>query len=72
MTLTIPFADLGIATPTAGLSLKANIYRTRWVGGSLESSAWTPTNEPDYSVSKRFGTLVLGGPAGANPAGPGR
>jgi hypothetical protein len=72
VTLTIPFADLGIATPTAGLSLKANIYRTRWVGGSLESSAWTPTNEPDYSVSKRFGTLVLGGPAGANPAGPGR
>jgi len=61
VTLTIPFADLGISQPTAGLKLRANLYRTRWVGGSLESSAWCPTNEPDYSVSKRYGTLVLGG-----------
>lgn len=60
VTLTIPFADLGIAAPTPGQAVKANIYRTRWVDGALESSAWTPTNNPDYSVSKRFGTLVLG------------
>jgi hypothetical protein len=61
VTLTIPFADLGIAQPEPGLRMKANVYRTRWVGGSLESSAWCPTNHPDYSVAARYGTLVLGG-----------
>ena len=59
--LTLPFADLGIASPEPGLGLKANVYRTRWVGGSLESSAWAPTNTPDYSVSKHYGTFILGG-----------
>jgi hypothetical protein len=61
VSLTIPFADLGIAQPAPGVRLRANLYRTRWVGGSLESSAWCPTNNPDYSVSKRYGTLILGG-----------
>jgi hypothetical protein len=60
VSVTIPFADLGITAPAPGLSLKANVYRTRWVGGAQESSAWSPTNDPDYSAVKRFGTFVLG------------
>ncbi|NUQ66590.1 MAG: DUF4838 domain-containing protein [Pirellulales bacterium] len=59
--LTIPFADLGIAQPAPGLVLRANVYRTRWASGSRESSAWSPTNEPDYSDSSRYGILVLCG-----------
>jgi Domain of unknown function (DUF4838)/Carbohydrate family 9 binding domain-like len=59
--LTIPFADLGIARPATGLTLRANVYRTRWASGSRETSAWSPTNDPDYSVSKRYGILVLRG-----------
>lgn len=61
VSVTIPFADLGIAAPAPGLRFRANVYRTRWVGGSLESSAWAPTNHPDYSVSKRYGSFALGG-----------
>ncbi len=67
--LTIPFADLGIAQPASGLALRANVYRTRWASGSRESSAWSPTNEPDFSVSNHYGTLVLRDepPPGAEP-----
>lgn len=59
--LTIPFTDLGIAQPAPGLAVRVNVYRTRWASGSRESSAWSPTNEPDYSVSNRYGILVLRG-----------
>lgn len=57
--LTIPFTDLGISQPAPGVTLKANIYRTRWASGSHESSVWSPTDQPDSSVSSRYGTIVL-------------
>ena len=60
VTMTIPLADLGISPATPGRTIKANIYRTRWVGGAMESSAWCPTNNPGYNIPRRFGTLVLG------------
>jgi len=59
--LTIPFVDLDISRPAPGLTLRANVYRTRWASGSRESSVWRPTGESDYSISNRHGTLVLRG-----------
>jgi hypothetical protein len=58
--LTIPFTDLGITRPAPGLTLKANVFRTRWVSGNRESSVWCPTDNPRDNVASRHGTLILG------------
>ncbi|MBM4091340.1 MAG: DUF4838 domain-containing protein [Planctomycetes bacterium] len=59
--LTIPFTDLGIARPAPGSTLRANVFRTRWVSGNRESSVWCPTDNPRDNVASRHGTLILGG-----------
>jgi hypothetical protein len=56
----IPFAGLGRATPVAGETLRANLFRIdRHPEHGDEYSAWQPTRKDpaDFHVAAAFGTL---------------
>lgn len=55
----IPWSDLGVEKPAAGLKFKANFYRNRDKGVPSGMSSWAPLMENSYYWPKDFGTLTL-------------
>lgn len=55
----IPWSDLGVEAPKAGLKLKANFYRNREVGKASIKSSWAPLMENSFYSPKDYGTLIL-------------
>jgi len=45
--------------PDAGHPWRFNLYRTRWVKGSSEYSAWSPTMSSFYRDTQMFGVLIF-------------
>lgn len=66
--LFLPWQGLGLSKPPP--FLRANFYRVeRPRQGTAEFSCWSPTftSPPDFHKPARFGTLVFGDPATAEP-----
>jgi len=56
----IPWSDLGVEKPAAGLKFKANFFRNREAGLPLIMSSWAPLMGNSYYSPMDYGTLILG------------
>lgn len=54
--LRIPFTSLGITSPSAGETWRANFCRNRYAGGSVENSCWSVTYGT-FHTPARFGAI---------------
>lgn len=57
--LAIPWNDLAVSAPEAGQQLSANFYRSRYAGGTLEQSSWSPLQDGRYYWPQYFGQITL-------------
>ena len=56
--MAIPWREVGVATPKAGMVMGFNVCRDRYAGGAREWSNWAQTMANFHDVA-RFGHLVL-------------
>lgn len=57
--LRIPWKNLGVKSPAAGQTMRANIYRSRMASGVLEKSSWAPLMTGFHFSPDDFGTMTL-------------